>query len=175
MYREREREEREREVSLRYTSPKIIVLQSFIICSSLDTPLCCLLRSRVCSLVMPHRYQSPIMLPIRRRVPQIVQLKKLQREKSIECTERERKRGEVSLRYTSPKIIILQSFIICSSHDTPLCCLLRSRVCSLVMPHRYQSPSLLQQDSYFGYHVANVLSSSLVSVYDAEEYHRLYS
>ncbi len=41
----------------------------------------------------------------------------------------------------SSKIIVMQSFITCCSPDTPLHCLLRSRVCSLAMPHRYQSPS----------------------------------
>ena len=34
---------------------------------------------------------------------------------------------------------------------------------------------MLEEDLYFGYHLANVLPSSLVSVYDAEEYHRLHS
>ena len=47
------------QVSLHCMSSKIIVMQSLITCCSLDTLLCCLLRSRVCSLVMPHRYQSP--------------------------------------------------------------------------------------------------------------------
>eukprot|EP00970_Alexandrium_tamarense_P012751 scaffold3072_cov94-Alexandrium_tamarense.AAC.1 len=55
--------------------------------------------------------------------------------------EREIERGEVSLHCMSSKIIVMQLLITCCSLDTLLCCLLRSRVCSLVMPHPYQSPS----------------------------------
>eukprot|EP00970_Alexandrium_tamarense_P017114 scaffold8332_cov156-Alexandrium_tamarense.AAC.1 len=66
----------------------------------------------------------------------------------------------------NPALTSLPSHYLLSHQTLP-----QDRVSSVEPPQNER----LEEDSYFGYHLANVLPSSLVSVYDAEEYHRLHS